>query len=94
MSTWNDYSNTLEVVEALAEEIGLISNEEELSLRFDEEIIKEQILSNMDYESGKSFLDDSVMINEEFNNYVDSLYSNGELHEEQVNEYCYIGEHS
>jgi hypothetical protein len=75
-----------ELIECYANDNGLISSEEELSERFDEEIaplIIEQY--------GE---DDEPAMNEGFNNWTDSLCKDGEIHEWQYNNYCYIGKYS
>ena len=83
MNNWNHYS-TLEIIEALAEHESLISSEEELSERFDEILTVEQ---KHIYREG-----DEGMLNEDFSNFSDSLCKGGEIHSEQYNDYCYVGE--
>jgi hypothetical protein len=83
---WNQFDTALEVVEAIAEYKSWISSEEELSERFDEEVMPEVLRTH-----GK---DDWPAIMEAFNAWVDGLCRDGHLHPLQVSEYCYIGEHS
>ncbi len=75
----------LDVVEAFAHDNGLIYSESKCSERFDD-MIKECC---NDYASWA--YDDAVMVNEEFSNWKDSMCSDGELDEHQVNEYDYVG---
>jgi len=84
MANFNNY-DLLEIVESFALDNGLISSEEELSERFDQMI--EECWPDID-------TDDEVMISEEFNNWSDSLCKDGEIHEEQYNNYCYVGKYS
>ncbi len=73
----------LEIVEFFAEDNGWIASEEELSERFDAEILPLVI-----EQYGE---DDQPAINEAFNDWTDSLCKDGELHDEQYNKYCYVG---
>ena len=73
----------LEIVELWAEDNGLISSEAELSERFDEEVLPAVIEQYSE--------DDQPAINEAFNNWTDSLCSDGEIHAEQYDKYCYVG---
>ena len=73
----------LEIVEYWADSENLISSEEELSERFDSDILPLII-----EQCGE---DDEPAINEGFNDWSDSLCKDGELHEEQYNNYCYVG---
>lgn len=82
MRNWNQVE-LLELVELFAEDNDLIASEEELSERFDEEILPHVI-----EEYGE---DDQPAINEAFNNWTDSLCKDGLLHETQYNSYCYVG---
>jgi len=84
---WNN-TTLLDIVEYYAEENCLIASEEELSKRFDEQILPGIIETYG--EKGKAFTD-TDMINESFNNWSDSLEKEGELHEEQYNKYEYVG---
>jgi hypothetical protein len=75
----------LELVECYAAENNLIDSEEELSERFD------QMLA----ECSPDFpLEDEPALSEAFNDWTDSLCTDGELHDEQYNQYCYVGRHS
>ena len=73
----------LELAEAYAEENNLIASEEELSERFDEDVLPQVIAQYGE--------DDSIAIREAFNDWSDALHKDGELHESQYNEYCYVG---
>lgn len=73
----------LEAVELWAEDNNAISSETELSKRFDEEVLPSVIAQYGE--------DDSVAINEAFNDWSDMLHKDDELHEEQYNNYCYVG---
>ena len=77
------FDSELECAEEYAADNDLISNEDELSERFDKMI--EECYPNLN-------TDDKRLINETFSNYMDSLLSDGELHCVQVNEYTYVGE--
>jgi hypothetical protein len=79
---WNRV-DLLEIVELYAEENGGIASEQELSERFDSEVLPSVIA-----EYGE---DDEPAINESFNNWTDSLCKDGEIHPEQYNSYCYVG---
>lgn len=76
----------LEIVEYWADSEGLISSEEELSNRFDEEIAPLVIEQHGE--------DDQPAINESFNNWSDSLNRDGDLHDEQYDKYSYVGKYS
>lgn len=85
MKNW-DRVDLLEMVELFAEENGWISSEEELSVRFDDEIaplVIEQYGEN-----------DTVAMNQAFNDWSDMLCKDGEIHEEQYNTYSYVGKYS
>jgi len=73
----------LDIIEEYASINGLIASEAELSERFDNEILP-LILETYDE-------DDAPAIYEGFNDWSDSLCKDGELHEEQYNNYYYIG---
>lgn len=79
---WNRVS-TLGIIEELAKGKGLIASEEELSELFDE-LVKE---FNID-------LNDKIALNMIFNNWVDSLVRDGEIHCEQAKTYGYVGKYS
>ena len=76
----------LELAEYFAEGENLIASEDELSERFDEDILPHVIIL---YGA-----DDSIAIREAFNDWSDSLCKDGELHESQYNAYCYTGSHA
>jgi hypothetical protein len=82
MGNWNRV-DMLEVIELYAEDNGMIASEEELSKLFDEEILPLVLETYSE--------DDSVAINEAFNDWTDSLCREGEIHTEQYNHYCYVG---
>lgn len=79
---WNRV-DLLEMVELYAEENGGIASEQELSERFDSEVLPSVIA-----EYGE---DDEPAINEAFNNWTDALCKDGEIHDEQYDKYCYVG---
>lgn len=85
MSNWNRI-DMLEVVEAYAEDNNLIASEEELSKRFDSEVAPFVI--------EKYGADDTVAMNEAFNDWSDGLCKDGEIHDEQYNSYCYVGKYA
>ncbi len=82
---YNKYDE-LELIELIATYEGNISSESELSDRFDE-TFTDLIESNR-------LEDDEPAISEMFNNWTDSLCKDGEIHEEQCNKYCYVGNFS
>lgn len=82
MTNWNKI-DLLEIVEAFAADNGLIASEEELSERFDAEVLPLII-----EQYGE---DDAPAINEGFNDWSDGLCKDGELHPEQYSQYCYVG---
>lgn len=84
------HMSILEVVEGYASDNNLIDSEEALSERFDE-MLKDCVLPNMEYDERSSFEEDAPMISESFSNFADSLESDGELHQEQVSNYDYVG---
>lgn len=78
--------NLLEMVEMYADEMGYIADESELSDKFDEEMAPSVI---------KQYgADDEPALFEAFNNWSNSLCKDGEIHPEQYNQYCYVGEWS
>ena len=79
------------MVEMYADEKGFIASEDELSERFDNEVLP-GILENYG-KKGEEFTD-TTMINEEFNNWSDMLCKDGEIHPEQYDNYCYTGKYS
>lgn len=90
MRIYND-ENFLEMVELYAGETGAISSEEDLSDIFDVQELPGIIQNNG--KIGEKFTD-TVMINEEFNNWTDALYKDGVIHPEQYNKYCYVGKYA
>ncbi len=82
MRDWNKI-DMLEVVELFAEDNGMISTEEELSERFDAEVLPAVI-----EQYGEN---DEPAINEAFNNWTVSLRDDGVIHSEQYNSYYYVG---
>ena len=85
MANFNRF-DLLEAVELWAEDNGLISSEHELSERFDNEILPIVI-----EQYGE---DDQDAIDQTFNDWTDSLCKDGELHDEQYSQYCYVGKYS
>lgn len=83
MAGFWDRVDTLEMVELYAEDNDQIASEDELSKRFDEEILP-LVLENYSE-------DDSVAINEAFSDWADSLCKDGEIHPAQYNAYEYVG---
>ena len=81
--------NLLGMVELYAEEMGYTSSEDDLSAKFDEEIVPG--LLEQYGEKGVAFNDDPLL-NETFSNWKDSLCKEGEIHPEQYDKYCYTGE--
>lgn len=82
---WN-HIDLLEIVELYAADNGMIDSESALSELFDSEIAPLVIA-----QYGEN---DSVAMNEAFNDWTDSLCKSGEIHPEQYNHYCYIGKWS
>ncbi len=70
----------LEIIEELASNYDneVIQDEEQLSERFDE------FFPNLDE-------NDKPAMRELFNNWTDSLCKGGEMHSEQYDNYCYVG---
>ena len=83
--TYND-ENLLEMVELYAAEVGAIESEEELSIKFDEEVAELVVA-----EYGPN---DEPAMSEAFNNWTDMLCKDGEIHPEQYNNYCYVGNYA
>ena len=82
----------LKMIELYAEEMGYISSEQELSEKFDNEVINSDKCNTCNHI--KFDTSDEIMLNEEFSNWSDALCKNGEIHLEQYNEYCYVGEYA
>lgn len=76
-------SELLEQVEEYASNNDGIEDEEELSNRFDQEVLPAVI----EQYGG----DDQPAINEAFNNWTDSLCKEGFIHDLQYDQYCYVG---
>ena len=87
MSNYNS-ENLLQMVELYASEMGFICTEDELTEKFEY-----GILPSILEEFGKPGVEftDTVMVNEVFSNWSDSLCKDGEIHPEQCNNYCYVG---
>lgn len=77
--------NLLGMVELYAEVMGYISSEDELSERFDTEVLPFILEAHGTY--GRN-----IKSYEEFSNWTDMLCKEGEIHPEQYNQYCYVGE--
>lgn len=83
---FNNYT-LIEIIESFAEENGFgFSSEEQLSEAFDESIAPMVI--------EQYGADDTVAMNEAFSDWTDSLCKDGELHPEQYNTYCYVGQYA
>lgn len=76
----------LEIIEAYAADNNGIDSEQSLSDRFDDEIAPLVI--------EQYGADDETAMSETFNDWTDSLCEDGELHELQYNEYCYVGDYA
>ena len=87
---YND-ENLLDMVELYAAEVGYLSTEDEVSERFDEEIAP--LIVEQHGKKGVEF-EDTIMMNEEFSNWLDGLTKEGEIHPEQYSSYCYTGRYS
>jgi len=81
--------NLLEMVELYAAEAGLICCEDELSERFDDEVMPSILEAHG--KPGVEFADQD-MVDQAFNDWSDSLCKEGEIHPEQYNAYCYVGQ--
>jgi hypothetical protein len=84
---YND-ENLIEMIEMYASLQGYISSEEELSEKYDKEIMP--ILIKRHGVKGELF-NNTAMINEKFNNWAEWLCKKGEIHPEQYENYEYIG---
>ena len=82
---FNHYDE-LELIELIASYEGNIQSEDELSELFDE--------SFGDYIRDERLEDDEPAINEMFSNWKDGLCKDGEIHDKQYHEYCYVGKFS
>ena len=76
----------LEIIEEYATDRDGIDSEQELSARFDEDIAPLVIEQHGE--------DDWPAMNQAFHDWSDSLCIDGELHELQYNQYCYVGKYS
>jgi len=76
----------LEIIEEYATVNGGIDSERELSARFDEDIAPLVIEQHGE--------DDEPAMTQAFNDWSDSMCIDGELHELQYNQYCYVGKYS
>ena len=84
MSLFNQYG-LLEIVESFAtENDSPYADEEMVSMVFNVHILPAIV--------EQYGADDEVAINEAFNNWTDGLCKDGEIHDEQYNSYCYLGE--
>ena len=83
MAGFWDRADLIDLVELYAEDNGQIASEAELSKRFDEEVLPSVV--------GQYGEDDTVAINEAFNDWTDMLCKDGEIHPEQYDSYCYVG---
>ena len=80
------HASLLCLVEVYGAENNLISSEEELSEQFDEHVAPGVIEHYGE--------DDTIAINEAFNDWADARCKDGDIHEEQYNQYCYVGRYS
>ena len=76
----------LEIIEEYATDRDGIDSEQELSARFDEDIAPLVIEQHGE--------DDEPAMTQAFNDWSDSMCIDGELHELQYNQYCYVGKYS
>lgn len=83
--------NLLGMVELYAEEMGYIDSEEALSEKFDDEVAPGVLEAYG--KKGVEFAD-TVMMGEAFSDWADMLCKDGEIHPEQYNNYCYVGEYA
>ena len=85
MRLFDQTETLLEMVEIYAAEVGGISSEEMLSIRFDD------MLSEYSADALYALENDSVMLSEAFSAYADALCKDGCIHIEQYNNYEYVG---
>lgn len=76
----------LELIEEFASTHGLVESEEDLSERFDKEVAEGVVEIYGE--------DDEPAMMEAFSNFVDGLEKDGQIHEVQVNSYCYVGKYA
>lgn len=76
---FSDYSE-LQIVEVVADEMGLPDSEEAVTVLFNESVLP--------------YIDknDEPMVREAFSAFVDTLERDGTLHEIQAESYCWLGE--
>ena len=86
-----DHLTFLECVEDFATNNGLIDGEQEASDQFDAMI--DEMLEGMSYREGKRLVEDTDAMSEMFSNWMDCQLSDGQLHQEQIDNYDYIGEY-
>ena len=79
----------LELVEAYIQELY-----RPLSTVYADEQILSEAFDNMLEEFKDINTEDETMINEMFNDWTDSQCKEGNLHEVQYNNYCYVGKYS
>ena len=84
----NNFPNNLELAEYYAADNNLIGSEQALSDLFDETVLPAIVEAHAI--PGELF-EDTVMVNEAFNNWSDALCKDGQLHESQYSTYCYVG---
>ena len=75
-----------EVIEAYAADNNLPASELELSELFDEQVAPLVI--------NQYGADDTPAMSEAFNNWTDGLCKDGEIHEWQYSNYCYVGKYA
>lgn len=81
-----DKVDIIDMVELYAADNGLIASEEELSELFDQEIAPLVI-----EQYGE---DDTIAMDQAFNDWTDGLCKDGVIHPEQYDSYCYVGKYS
>lgn len=85
----------LEIVEELAQYNGTPDSEQALSDKFDHMLDElEGCQECGDNHTRTVLLNDECAFHEFFNNWTDSERTEGNIHEEQYNQYTYIGNHS
>ena len=77
------YGSDLSFIESYADENNLISSEQQLSDMFDDLVKECDQMERIDY-------DDTCMLSEWFNDWSDMLCKDGQLHDIQYHEYCYV----
>jgi len=84
-----DNEDLIGMVELYAEEMGYVASEDELSERFDSEVMPTILESHG--KPGVQF-EDTDMATQAFNDWTDGLCKEGEIHLEQYNQYSYTGD--